>query len=155
MSSRLSGLVGLLMAVSLVACGSGKQAARDPGGSGGPSTSTPSDSATDSALNAVPPAVRAQLDSGTSAYREGRIKEARAYYQQVTKMSPHLAAGWFGVYMVDTQLGDSVAADTAFERARSLDPSLTGATAHTRTSPHGAMPMSPHGSMPASPHGGS
>ena len=68
------------------------------------------------------PEVVAQLDSGMVAFREERIDDALRYYKRVTELDPALAAGWFGVYMAQHRLGNTLAADSALERARRSAP---------------------------------
>ena len=135
-------MVGVMTALFLVSCRGGAPSKEEGGASG----STGSDSSSASGVAQVAAPVRAQLDSGTAAYRTGHFQDARDHYQRAVEMNPHLAASWFGVYMAETKLGDSVAADTALERARSLDPSLSSAQAHTRINPHESAGDSPHGS---------
>lgn len=66
----------------------------------------------------LPPEVQAQLDSGNAAYAEGRYNEALKYYQRVTELDSALSAGWFGVYMAQSRLGNQAAADSAMAKAR-------------------------------------
>lgn len=68
------------------------------------------------------PEVRAQLDSGTAAFRAEDIEGALAYYRRVTELEPELAAGWFGVYMAENALGHADAAAEALERASEVVP---------------------------------
>jgi len=68
------------------------------------------------------PEVVAELDSGTVAYRDDRFEEALAHYQRVTELAPSVAAGWFGVYMVQHRLGNAAAADSALQRAQGVAP---------------------------------
>ena len=66
--------------------------------------------------------VAAQLDSGNAAYRAGSLDAAATHYQRVADLDPETAAGWFGLYMVASARGDSVAAAAALERAREAAP---------------------------------
>jgi hypothetical protein len=70
----------------------------------------------------LPPDVVAQLDSGTVAYRGDRFEDALAHYARVTELAPSVAAGWFGVYMVQHRLGNAAAADSALARAQGTAP---------------------------------
>lgn len=70
----------------------------------------------------IPAEVSAQLDSGTTAYRENDFQAALAHYTRATEGAPSLAAAWFGVYMAQQALGDSAAAQAALQKAQELDP---------------------------------
>jgi tetratricopeptide (TPR) repeat protein len=70
----------------------------------------------------LPPEVRTLLDSGNAAYREGRYDEARRQYEQATRQAPDVAAGWFGLYMVEAATGNATAAEAAIRRAREAAP---------------------------------
>ncbi len=71
------------------------------------------------------PAAQAQLDSGNTAYRAKDYQTALKHYQQAVKDAPHTPASWFGVYMAESALGDTVAADSAMRKARALAPGAT------------------------------
>jgi len=73
----------------------------------------------------LPAEVIAQLDSGSAAYREDNFAGALAHYTEATRRGPDVAAGWFGVYMAQTRLGNAAAADSALERARDVAPGAT------------------------------
>ena len=66
-----------------------------------------------------------QLDSGTAAFRDGDFEAALEHYTRFTELAPDFGAGWFGVYMTQTELGDSAAAAVALERARGVVPGAT------------------------------
>ena len=68
------------------------------------------------------PAVVAQLDSGTVAYRADQFEAALAHYTRVTELDASVAAGWFGIYMVQHRLGNTAAADSALQRAQRFAP---------------------------------
>lgn len=74
--------------------------------------------------HAVTPAAQAQLDSGNAAFRAGDIQAARQHYRATTQIAPDLAAGWFGVYMSETRLGNKAAADSAGLMVHRLAPEL-------------------------------
>ena len=62
----------------------------------------------------------AQLDSGNVAYSAQALEDALRHYQRVTELAPEQASGWFGIYMAQTALGNTEAADEAFDRAQSF-----------------------------------
>jgi Flp pilus assembly protein TadD len=68
------------------------------------------------------PEALAQLDSGNTAYRDRELDRAARHYRRLTEIEEDLAAGWFGLYMTETQRGNLEAADSAFERAQDLAP---------------------------------
>jgi len=73
----------------------------------------------------MPPEVVAQLDSGSQAFRDGEFETALGHYTSATEVAPEVGAGWFGVYMVQLELGDLPASQAALDRARSLVPEAT------------------------------
>ncbi len=72
-----------------------------------------------------PPAVVAQLDSGSAAFRARDLERALEHYTRVTEMEPEIGAGWFGVYMAQEALGAEAEAAAALERAQELVPSAS------------------------------
>ena len=91
------------------------------------------------------PEVRAQLDSGNAAYRRHDWQGALGHYQVAAERQPDATAAWFGVYMAQRALGDTVAARQALERARDLAP---GATI-TYTQPTSSAPITTVGAPEA------
>ena len=73
----------------------------------------------------LPPEVVAAIDSGNAAYRRGEYREALEAYRHAVAQEEDVAAGWFGVYMAELALGNTEAADSALERARTLQPGAT------------------------------
>ena len=71
------------------------------------------------------PAVVAQLDSGTAAFRSDDFEGALRHYTRVTGLDPENGPGWFGVYMAEQALGRPEAAQAALERARGVVPGAT------------------------------
>ncbi|HUF11716.1 MAG TPA: hypothetical protein VMN78_01285 [Longimicrobiales bacterium] len=71
------------------------------------------------------PEVRAQLDSGNAAYRRHDWDSALRHYETAAAREPDATAAWFGVYMAQRALGDTLAARDALERARRLAPGAT------------------------------
>jgi tetratricopeptide (TPR) repeat protein len=74
------------------------------------------------ARDQLSPEVRAHLDAGNEAYRDGRYPEAREHFEQAARLDPDAAAAWFGIYMVESATADSAAAATAIRRAREAAP---------------------------------
>lgn len=71
------------------------------------------------------PAVVAQLDSGTAAFRADDFAQALRHYTRVTELDAENGPGWFGVYMTEQALGRPEAAQAALERARGVVPGAT------------------------------
>lgn len=69
-------------------------------------------------LATAAPGVRTYLDSANAAYSKQSYEAARGYYLKVTELDSALSAGWFGVYMAESKLGNKAAADAAIARAR-------------------------------------
>lgn len=80
------------------------------------------DSAAWSAARALPPGVREALDSGNAAFRAEEYETAREQYLRAVQLGPEESAGWFGLSMVERQLGNVAAADSAMRRVRQLAP---------------------------------
>ena len=144
----------LVTALALTACGAwgtGEEAAA--GADGG-------QSAVAGPGSSLSPAVSAQLDSGTVAYRAGRLEDARRHYRTAVARNPHAAAAWFGVYLAEKALENQPAADSAYEQLQALSPStnaLIPGHGEEGGSPHPeGAPMNPHVSpgpaAPANPH---
>lgn len=70
--------------------------------------------------SSLPPAVRARLDSGNTAYRAGDYGESLRHFRAATGDSAGGEAAWFGVYMAQKALGNDAAADSALNRAGEL-----------------------------------
>lgn len=70
----------------------------------------------------LPPGVREALDSGNVAFREDRYDDARTFYLRATELGPQESAGWFGLSMVERQLGNIEAAEAAMQRVQELAP---------------------------------
>lgn len=73
----------------------------------------------------LPAEVVEALDSGNAAYRERRFEDALEHYRTATDAAPDEPAGWFGIYMAQSALGDSAAADSALARTRDIAPGAT------------------------------
>ena len=72
------------------------------------------------ARSQLPVEVVSALDSGNRAYRDGDYRRALRFYQRATGYDSTVAAGWFGLYMTRSALGDEEAAQVALERASAL-----------------------------------
>ena len=86
----------------------------------GQQTGSMTDERARSAREALPAELLSRIDSANAAYREGRYEEAAAVYRRIVEADPEVAAGWFGLYMAETALGNQDAAAEARERAESL-----------------------------------
>lgn len=97
----------------------------------------------------------AQLDSGNTAYRAKDYAGALAHYRTATETEPRSAAGWFGVYMAQSALGNKAAADSALAHAQRLDPGMAGAHPTSGGTDSGLPPghprMDPRGMPPGHP----
>lgn len=71
------------------------------------------------------PAVRAALDSGNASFRRDDFGAALRHYERAAAADEDATAAWFGIYMAQRELGDTVAATRALERARELAPGAT------------------------------
>jgi hypothetical protein len=83
------------------------------------------DSAAWSAARDLPAGVREALDSGNAAFRARDFAAAREQYLRAVQLGPEESAGWFGLSMVEGQLGNKAAADSAMRRVRALTPGAT------------------------------
>lgn len=105
----------VLLAVAAVACG------------------RPQDQRTDSLdpagamkkLEEMPIPLKAQLDSGSAAFRAKDVESALRHYTAATEIDDGVAAAWFGVYMAQKALGHVKEALAALERVQSLAPGAT------------------------------
>ena len=77
------------------------------------------------ARDQMDPAVVAQLDSGTAAYRAHDFDASLRHYRRVTELDSEIAAGWFGVYLAEHALGHAEEAQAALEQARGFVPGAT------------------------------
>ncbi|HET9438856.1 MAG TPA: hypothetical protein VFO52_01720 [Longimicrobiales bacterium] len=83
------------------------------------------------------------LDSGNVVYRRGDYKAASEYYRQAARAEPENVAGWYGVYMAESKLGNKAAADSAQAIVAKMAPEL----------PTGAHPTM-ESTAPRNPHAG-
>ncbi len=68
------------------------------------------------------PALVAQLDSGSTAFREGDHEGALRHYTAATKINDGVAAAWFGVYMAQRALGNEEEAQKAMDKVQKIAP---------------------------------
>lgn len=96
------------------------------------------DSAAWSQARNLPAGVREALDSGNALFRARDYEGARAQYLRAVELGPEESSGWFGLSMVERQLGNAAAADSAMLRVEQLTPeaSLVERGADTPTSIH-------------------
>lgn len=73
----------------------------------------------------MPPAFVAELDSGSTSFRNKDYQGALRHYQAATKINEGIAAGWFGVYMAQHALGNEKAAQEAMDSVQKLAPGAT------------------------------
>jgi tetratricopeptide (TPR) repeat protein len=73
----------------------------------------------------MPPALVAQLDSGSTSFRDKSYQEALRHYQAATQIDDGVAAAWFGVYMAERALGNEPEALKAMERVEKIAPGAT------------------------------
>lgn len=70
----------------------------------------------------LPPEIRTSMDSANAAYRVGNYEEALEHFTEVTRRAPGFAAGWYGISMTQSALGQDAAADSAMMRVHELAP---------------------------------
>lgn len=67
-------------------------------------------------------ALVAHLDSGSQAFADGRLQEARRHHLVAVELAPELTSAWFGLFMVEDSLGNDEAADSALAQVRRISP---------------------------------
>jgi tetratricopeptide (TPR) repeat protein len=123
----------LLTAFLLAGCG-GDQGDRVPlGGSG---------SVEPMQVEDLPPHIQAQLDSGNAAFRARDYDSALTHFTQVSELAPGLAAGWYGIGMTHSAMGNQEEANVAMMRAHRLAPEipLEHPTTQAPPNPHPIQP---------------
>jgi tetratricopeptide (TPR) repeat protein len=85
--------------------------------------------------DALPPEVRARVDSGNAAYRARDFQAALRHFREAARLDPGQAVSWYGVQMAAGALGDQAAADSAAARLRALAPSSPPALHHPGAAP--------------------
>jgi hypothetical protein len=81
------------------------------------------------------------IDSGNVAYRRGDVEAASQFFRQAARAEPENVAGWYGVYMAESKLGNKAAADSAHAIVANLAPELPAGAHPTAQS---AAPKNPH-----------
>lgn len=71
-----------------------------------------------------PDGLAAMVDSGNTAYREGRLDDAADLFERATQRFPHIGAPWFGLHMAEHARGNLEAADSARVKAEDLTPGI-------------------------------
>ena len=97
-----------------------------------------------SAAEELPAELQALLDAGNAAYRDREYERAMEHFEEVARLAPDLAAGWYGIGMTHTALGNVEAAESAMMEVHRLAPNIP--LQHPRSD----APPNPH---PASPSG--
>jgi Flp pilus assembly protein TadD len=87
---------------------------------------------------ALPPGLQLILDAGNAAFRDGRHAEALNHFSTVVRLDPQLAAGWYGVGITQSAMGNAVAADSAMRQVHALAPDIP------LEHPVGQAPPNPH-----------
>lgn len=85
-------------------------------------------------------ALVAHLDSGSQAFAEGRLQEARRHHLLAVELAPELTSAWFGLFMVEDSLGNEAAADSALARVRRISPGAIPPELQDRLPPAGQEP---------------
>lgn len=67
-------------------------------------------------------ALVAHLDSGSQAFADGRLQQARRHHLLAVELGPELTSAWFGLFMVEDSLGNEAAADSALLRVWEISP---------------------------------
>jgi hypothetical protein len=88
------------------------------------------------------------LDSGNVTYRRGDYKAANEYFRQAAKTDPNNVAGWYGVYMAESKLGNQAAADSAQAIVAKMAPELPTGAHPTMQS---TAPKNPHAPIDGKP----
>jgi hypothetical protein len=119
----------LVTAMLLIGCG-GDQGDRVP--LGGPGSVEPMQ------VEDLPPQIQAQLDSGNAAFRARDYDGALSHFTQVSELAPGLAAGWYGIGMTHSAMGNQEEANAAMMQAHRLAPEIP------LDHPTGQAPPNPH-----------
>ena len=88
------------------------------------------------------------IDSGNVAYRRGDYKAANEFFRQAARAEPKNVAGWYGVYMAESKLGNKAAADSAHAIVANLAPEMPAGAHPTAQS---AAPKNPHAGINGKP----
>lgn len=88
------------------------------------------------------------LDSGNVAFRRGDIKEASQFFRQAAKADPKNVAGYYGIYMAESKLGNKAAADSAHAIVASMAPEMPAGAHPTMET---TAPKNPHAGIDGKP----
>jgi hypothetical protein len=88
-----------------------------------------------------PDGLAAAIDSGNARFSDDDFAAALRHYEEATRIAPDVTAGWFGIFMTQTALGDTTAANAAMQRVREIAPGAT--LVHPDTVPAALPPGHP------------
>jgi hypothetical protein len=146
---RLSSLAIVLGLLAAIACKGSDEAGRVPLGDINATGNTAAAGGAGGGGATLPPAVRAQLDSGNAAYRTHRRYDvALRHYRAAAEMAPNHPAPFYGIWMAARALGRSAVADSAMSRIRTLSPRGAAVIDSAPSDPH-ANPGAGRGKLPS------
>jgi hypothetical protein len=87
----------IMFAIALVGCSNDSQ------------DRVPLDGTLEEIVEELPPELQSQLDSANAAYRDRDYETALVLFERVTDEAPGLAAGWYGIGMTHTAMGNHAA----------------------------------------------
>jgi hypothetical protein len=102
----------IMFAIALVGCSNDSQ------------DRVPLDGTLEEIVEELPPELQSQLDSANAAYRDRDYETALVLFERVTDEAPGLAAGWYGIGMTHTAMGNHAAADSAMMQVHRLAPEV-------------------------------
>jgi hypothetical protein len=88
------------------------------------------------------------LDSGNVAFRRGDIEAASKFFRQAAQADPKNVAGWYGVYMAESKLGNKAAADSAHAIVANMAPEMPAGAHPTMET---TAPKNPHAGINGEP----
>lgn len=98
-----------------------------------------------------PAGVSLQVDSGNDAYKARDYDRARRHYQEALRMAGDMkepkVTAYFGLFMVENAVGDSVAATAAMTQAQALAPEASLMHGMPHDSLRQAAPRTPQDSI--------
>jgi len=72
--------------------------------------------------------LKAMMDSAGESFSAGDLFQSRALYERVIEADTTLSAAWYGLFLTQRALGDTSAANAAFQVSRRLaEPTSTAA----------------------------
>ncbi|HSJ15248.1 MAG TPA: hypothetical protein VK939_12580 [Longimicrobiales bacterium] len=98
-----------------------------------------------------PAGVSAQVDSGNDAFKARDYDAARGHYQEALRLAGDMkepkVTAYFGLFMVENAVGDSVAATAAMTQAQALAPEASLMHGMPHDSLREAAPRTPQDSI--------